>query len=109
MAMVGTPPKVVIRSVSISSRARSRIEVVHHHDLPAGRGVGDHDAWHPVAWKSGTDSRDVFCALAGVAVTAGPVAEPRLGWPRRTGSSGSCMVLRWVPTAPLGWPVVPEV
>ena len=65
-------------------------------------------AWQPVAWKRGTDRRLAFW----------PDSPPsRLGPLRRRLPAVATKnrfirfetLLRWVPTAPLGRPVVPEV
>ena len=72
MTMVGTPPKVVIRSRSISSRARSGSKWCIITSFPPAAVLVIMTAWQPVAWKRGTDSRYEFCPLAGVASPPGP-------------------------------------
>ena len=57
MAMAGTPPKVVIRSRSISSRARSGFQWCIITSLFPAAVLATKMEWHPVAWNSGTDSR----------------------------------------------------
>ena len=57
MTMVGTPPKVVSRSRSISSSARAASQRCIMTSFPPARRLATRMEWHPVAWKSGTDSR----------------------------------------------------
>ena len=108
MTMVGTPPKMVIRSRSISSRARSGSKWCIITSLPPAAVLETSTAWHPVAWKSGTDSRLAFWAPLLTSATA-PLRRsvPRVEMKNRFIRLEA--LLRWVPTAPLGWPVVPEV
>ena len=109
MTMAGTPPKMVIRSRSISSRARSGSKWCIITSLPPAAVLETSTAWQPVAWKSGTDSRLAFWV-------------PLLDVGHRRRCAAWCptvdtknrfirleTLLRWVPTAPLGRPVVPEV
>ena len=65
--------------------------------------------WHPVAWKSGTESRKAGCAFSLVDSRA---AVPKRMVPRELMKKRLIRLvtmLRWVPTAPLGRPVVPDV
>lgn len=57
MTMAGTPPKLVIRSRSMSSRARSGLKWCIITSFPPDAVWEMSTAWHPVAWKRGTDSR----------------------------------------------------
>ena len=63
MTMAGTPPKVVIRSRSISSRARSGSKWCIITIFPPAPMLPTMTAWQPVAWKSGTESRIALCTL----------------------------------------------
>ena len=53
----GTPPKVVTRSRSISSRARSGSHLYMITIFPPKARLATRIEWHPVAWKNGTESR----------------------------------------------------
>jgi hypothetical protein len=55
--IAGTPPKVVTRSRSISSRARSGSQRCMITIFPPAARLATRIEWHPVAWKNGTDSR----------------------------------------------------
>ena len=57
MTMAGTPPKVVMRSRSMSSRARSGSKWCIITSLPPAAVLTTRTARQPVAWKSGTLSR----------------------------------------------------
>ena len=57
MTMAGTPPKVVIRSRSISSRARPASQRCIITSLPPTTRLVTRIEWQPVAWKNGTESR----------------------------------------------------
>ena len=57
ITMAGTPPKVVMRSRSMSSRARSGSQWCIITSLLPAAVLATRIEWHPVAWKSGTDSR----------------------------------------------------
>ena len=61
-AMVGTPPKIVTRSRSISSRARSGLQRRIITSLPPAAVFGTSTEWQPVAWNSGTESSEELCA-----------------------------------------------
>ena len=76
MTMDGTPPKMVMRSRSISSRARSGSKWCIMTNLPPAAVLVTSRAWQPVAWKSGTDKRLAFWVplLASVHVSAAPQA-----------------------------------
>ena len=109
MTMAGTPPKMVMRSRSISSRARSGSKWCIMTSLPPAAVLETRTAWQPVAWKRGTDSRLAFWRAAAhvghvaAASHACPTVETKKRFIRLE------TLLRWVPTAPLGRPVVPEV
>ena len=62
MTMAGTPPKMVMRSRSMSSRARSGSKWCIMTSLPPAAVLVTSTAWHPVAWNRGTDSRLAFWA-----------------------------------------------
>ena len=108
MTMAGTPPKMVIRSRSMSSRARSGSKWCIMTSFPPAAVLETRMAWQPVAWKSGTDSRLEFWTLpVGSATSPFRRIEPTVETKKRFIRLE--MLLRWVPTAPLGRPVVPEV
>jgi hypothetical protein len=65
-------------------------------------------AWQPVAWNRGTDSRLAFCPPGDASFWAvvrrmPPRVETKNRFIRLE------QLLRWLPTAPLGRPVVPDV
>ncbi len=60
MTMAGTPPKMVMRSRSISSSARSGSKWCIITNLPPAAVFDTSTAWHPVAWKRGTERRLAF-------------------------------------------------
>ena len=55
--MAGTPPKIVMRSRSMSSRARSASHLYMITILPPAAVLATRIEWQPVAWKNGTESR----------------------------------------------------
>ncbi len=57
MTMAGTPPKVTMRSRSMSSRARSGSQWCIMTSLLPAAVFATRIEWHPVAWNSGTDNR----------------------------------------------------
>jgi hypothetical protein len=77
-------------------------------NLPPAAVLDTSTAWQPVAWKRGTERRLAFCA---------PSPTPPTGPERRrlpvVATKNRFIrldtLLRWVPTAPLGRPVVPDV
>ena len=82
MTMAGTPPKVAMRSRSISSRARSGSKWCIMTSFPPAATLVTMTEWQPVAWKSGTESRKAgwLCSLAAVVgcrrvVASSPRAE----------------------------------
>ena len=109
MTMAGTPPKVPICSRSISSSARSGSKWCIITSFPPAARLETMTEWQPVAWNSGTESRKAACVFSPVG------AEGRL--PKRVAPRVLMKkrlirlvhMLRWVPTAPLGRPVVPDV
>ena len=108
MTMAGTPPKTVIRSRSMSSRARSGSKWCIITNLPPAAVLVTSSAWQPVAWNSGTDSRLAFWTPGDASFWAWvrrmpPTVETKNRFMRLE------QLLRWVPTAPFGRPVVPEV
>ena len=108
MTMAGTPPKMVMRSRSMSSRARSGSKWCIMTSLPPAAVLETSTAWHPVAWNRGTDSRLAFWVLP-VTSPTDPLRRrlPRVATKKRFMRLET--LLRWDPTAPLGRPVVPEV
>ncbi len=108
MTMAGTPPNTVIRSLSMSSRARSGSKWCIMTSFPPAAVLVTSRAWHPVAWNSGTDRRLAFCPPGDAAFWAlvrrmPPTVATKNRFIRLE------QLLRWVPTAPLGRPVVPDV
>ncbi len=66
-------------------------------------------ARHPVAWKSGTLSKKALGMLAPLSSTL-PVPKRSVArWAMKNMFIRFVTALRCEPTAPLGWPVVPEV
>ncbi len=64
--------------------------------------------WQPVAWNSGTDSKNEGCVLSSGSNSDDPNRlAPREFTKKRL--IKLVIMLRWVPTAPFGRPVVPEV
>ena len=53
----GTPPKVVMDSRSISSRALPASHLCMITIFPPKARLATSTEWQPVAWKNGTDSR----------------------------------------------------
>src|SRR4051812_41648232 len=118
----GTPPKLVMRSRSMSSRARSGSHLYINTSLLPADVAPCSVEWQPVAWKNGTDSSCAACAGALPAPTGA-------GWAGGSSPSSSMIELilsidrapekpsdmrlvvklRCVPRAPLGRPVVPDV
>ena len=66
MTMAGTPPKMVMRSRSMSSRARSGSKWCIMTSLPPAAVLVTSTAWQPVAWNRGTDKRLAFWVPAPV-------------------------------------------
>ena len=108
--MAGTPPKLVTLSRSMSSRARSGSHLCIMTSLPPAAVLATRTEWQPVAWKSGTLRRYEFCS---------PLLVSKGDWPSlariapRAATKNRLIrlvqMLRWVPTAPLDRPVVPDV
>ena len=66
-------------------------------------------AWHPVTWNKGTTINELFCGALG---SGGGKGSPRRRKPRAMpkGRTNTDVVqFRWVPSAPFGFPVVPDV
>ena len=61
ITMAGTPPKVPILSRSMSSSARSGSKWCIITIFPPAATLETMTEWHPVAWKSGTESRKAGC------------------------------------------------
>ena len=74
ITMAGTPPKVMIRSRSMSSRARSGSQWCIITSLFPAAVFATRTEWHPVAWNSGTD-KQIRAGAAAVVVPRGA-----LGW-----------------------------
>ena len=109
ITMEGTPPNVPILSRSISSSARSGSKWCIITSLPPAATFETMTEWHPVAWKSGTERRKAGCALSPTGSRAGVPnrMDPRVLMKNRL--IKLVHMLRCVPTAPLGRPVVPDV
>ena len=98
----------MIRSRSISSSARSASKWCIITSFPPAAVLTTMLARQPVAWKSGTDSRNEFCeARRRSRREPGSAAGP--AWPMKNRFMRFVQALRCVPTAPFGRPVVPEV
>ena len=109
MTMAGTPPKVPILSRSISSSARSGSKWCIITSFPPAARLATMTEWQPVAWNSGTESRKAGCAFSAVG-SRGELPNrmpPRVLMKKRL--IRLVAMLRCVPTAPLGRPVVPDV
>ena len=108
--MVGTPPVEETRSASISFMAASGSQRRIITILPPAFMLGLRLADRPVAWNIGTTSR-----LTRWGSLCGSLSGR--GWPARRKLRAAEMplammfevMLRWVPSAPFGFPVVPEV
>ena len=109
MTMAGTPPNVPIFSRSISSSARSGSKWCIITSFPPAARLETMTEWQPVAWNSGTESRKAGCVLSPVC-SRGELPKrmaPRVLMKKRL--IRLVHMLRCVPTAPLGRPVVPDV
>src|SRR5215471_3553807 len=106
----GTPPKVVMRSRSMSSRARSGFQRYIRTSLEPATIEPWRIEWQPVAWKNGTDKRLAVCAGAGGWPATGSFGGVRIAdrAPAKASDMMFVVKLRWVPRAPLGRPVVPD-
>jgi len=108
MTMDGTPPKVPIRSRSINWSARSGSKWCIITSFPPAARLETMTEWQPVAWKSGTDRRKAACVFSPTGARAVPKrVAPRVLMKKRL--IRLVAMFRWVPTAPLGRPVVPDV
>ena len=108
--MVGTPPVELTFSRSIRAMAGSvsqrRISTI----LPPAFRAGDRFADRPVAWNIGTTSRLTRCgSLCGSLSGNGWPARRKLRVAEMPLAMMFDVMLRWVPSAPFGLPVVPEV
>ena len=86
------------------------VEVVHHDQLAPGRGVGHQ---HGVAAGGVEQGNRQEVGVLGAAARRRPISPVRAGCPPTVDTKNRFIrldtLLRWVPTAPLGRPVVPEV
>ena len=103
--MVGTPTKLVMRSRSISSSARSGPHLYMSTSFAPASQQLSMTATQPVTWNSGTIRMN---AVGNGCGSDGSVVRP-LAAARQAKENKPCSTARWVDTAPLGWPVVPEV
>src|SRR3954454_19642881 len=102
---VGTPTKLVMRSRSMSSRARSGFHLYMITSFNPAEKQESITGTQPVTWKSGTmRMNDGAPAGAGASGRRARSMAPRHPKPNR-----ACTMDRWVETAPLGRPVVPDV
>ena len=85
ITMAGTPPKVLIRSRSMSSSARSGSKWCIITSFPPAARFETMTEWHPVAWKSGTERRKALGAFSFLA--SAPTASPSLSPPPPLSSS----------------------
>src|SRR5690349_13398389 len=104
--MVGTPPAEVQRSRSISCMAVSGSQRRISTMVPPANTVGIRIAWQPVAWKKGTANKTTR-----LDASAGGLSPRRTqAWaPEYAAAMIAEVEFRWVPRAPLGCPVVPDV
>ena len=72
MTMAGTPPKVVILSRSMSSRARSGSKWCIITSFPPAARLETMTEWQPVAWNSGTERRKAACAFSPTGAALAP-------------------------------------
>ncbi len=107
-AIVGTPPALVTRSRSMSCIARSASHRYISTSFVPLSSDGAITAWLPVTWKNGTASSTDFWA-AGSGAGSGSPRRTKLRAAANTGATAPMPMFRWVPSAPLGAPVVPEV
>ena len=108
MTMAGTPPNVPIFSRSISSSARSGSKWCIITSFPPAARLETMTEWHPVAWNSGTERRKAAWAFSPTGARPVPKrVAPRVLMKKRL--IRLVHMFRWVPTAPLGRPVVPDV
>ena len=109
-AMVGTPPVDITFSRSISCMAGSASQRRMSTILPPAFMVGPSVADRPVAWNIGTTSRVARCgSLCGSVSGRGSPARRKLRMALMPPAPMLEVMFRWVPSAPLGFPVVPEV
>ena len=71
MTMAGTPPNVPILSRSMSWRARSGSKWCIITSFPPAARLETMTEWQPVAWNSGTESRNAACDLPPVVSRVG--------------------------------------
>src|SRR4051794_10208099 len=99
--VVGTPATVVTPSRSTSSTASTGSHLYMRTTLPPAAVNGRRNDWSPPTWKNGNVSRVVGGGAAG--------PSPAARAPRYTTFMRKAPKFRWVATAPLGRPVVPDV
>src|SRR5580658_2769642 len=111
---VGTPTNTVTRSRSMSRNAVSASQrYIITRRMPAAKDDSI-TGMHPVTWKSGT-ARMKTGGNAGVAANDGSLLGSASGEratstaARQPKAMSDCTMARWVDTAPLGKPVVPDV
>src|SRR5579875_2488246 len=108
-AIVGTPPTLLIRSRSISSKARTGSHLRIITILAPANRLGLRIAKQPVAWKKGTLIREARCGALGSGAGG---ASPRRRNERAAEAPWAMLLeltFRWLAIAPFGFPVVPEV
>ena len=103
---VGTPTNAVTRWRSISSRARSGSQRCIITSLKCQAKHDSITGMQPVTWKSGT-MRMKHGGLPGLSMRG--VAAHRVDGRPAAKAMSAWLIARWVETAPLGKPVVPEV
>src|SRR5579863_6013386 len=108
--MVGTPVRPVIRSFSINSSALAGDQRYIRTSFMPPAIAGISTECEPVTWNSGTGSRKAACAApAGGGGGGAPVRRTTARAAEKPTLIRLEMALRWVPSAPFGRPVVPEV
>ena len=98
-----------MRSRSISSSARPASQRYMITIFPPNARLATNTEWHPVAWKNGTDSKYAFCSPAPGAATGAASDRAAARDDANTRLIRFVQMLRCVPSAPFGRPVVPDV
>ena len=109
-AIVGTPPAPFTFSRSMSCMAPSASHLRMSTILPPAMSVGLSTAKQPVAWKNGTERSVQRCgSFSGSATGTGSPRRRKFRAAALPDAKMLEFMLRCVPSAPLGLPVVPDV
>src|SRR4051812_46869816 len=108
---VGTPTKLVMRSCSMCSRARSGSHLYMITSLMPAEKQLSITGTHPVTWNNGTMRMNAGGSVgaAGGGPSVFDAARVRSMAVRQPNAVSAWHTERWVDTAPLGRPVVPDV